>query len=102
MKYIQCLVCGKLTPTDRGICYHCSAPLPTSIDIPAGTIVCPNCLKVTTIETGYCRHCKAPLPQELVEEARAKMASLRLQQLKKKLVLRLGPLRERILIPGPV
>ncbi len=60
--YIQCLVCGRLTPTDRGVCYHCHSPLPSRIILPPGTIVCPNCLKVTPIDTGYCRHCRAPLP----------------------------------------
>lgn len=60
--YIQCLVCGRLTPIDRGVCYHCHSPLPSKVTIPPGMIVCPNCLKVTPIDTGYCRHCRAPLP----------------------------------------
>ena len=60
--YIQCLVCGRLTPVDRGVCYHCHSPLPSKVTLPPGMIVCPNCLKVTPIDTGYCRHCRAPLP----------------------------------------
>ncbi|MEB3806807.1 MAG: hypothetical protein GSR73_04745 [Desulfurococcales archaeon] len=60
--YIQCLVCGRVTPTDKGVCYHCHSPLPQRIYLPEGTVVCPNCLKVTPVDTGYCRHCRAPLP----------------------------------------
>ena len=60
--YIQCLVCGRLTPIDRGVCYHCHSPLPSKVTLPPGMIVCPNCLKVTPVDTGYCRHCRAPLP----------------------------------------
>jgi len=55
-------VCGRLTPDDKGICYHCDSPLPTDVDLPPGFIVCPNCLRVTAADTGYCRHCRARLP----------------------------------------
>ena len=68
-RYVQCLVCGRVTPVDKGICYHCGSPLPRELAIPPGMVVCPNCLKVTSVESGYCRHCRAPLPRELVVEA---------------------------------
>ncbi len=71
--YVQCLVCGRMTPVDRGICYHCGSPLPSTVHLPLGMIVCPNCLKPTPIDTGYCTHCRARLPPELVREARRRM-----------------------------
>jgi len=66
--YIQCLVCGRLTPVDRGICYHCHSPLPSRVALPPGMIVCPNCLKITPVNSGYCRHCRAPLPIHYADE----------------------------------
>ena len=69
-EYVQCLVCGKVTPTDKGICYHCNAPLPSQLNIPRGTVVCPNCLRVTPVDTGFCKHCKAPLPLDDLEVQR--------------------------------
>lgn len=62
VNYVQCLICGRMTPTDKGICYHCDSPLPTSLDIPPGFCICPNCLRVTASDRGYCRHCRAPIP----------------------------------------
>lgn len=64
VRYVQCLVCGRITPDDKGICYHCHSPLPGEgeVELPPGYVVCPNCLRVTPIDTGYCRHCRAPLP----------------------------------------
>jgi len=61
-RYVQCLVCGRLTPDDKGICYHCDSPLPSELDLPPGFVICPNCLRVTAADTGYCRHCRARLP----------------------------------------
>jgi len=103
LRYVQCLVCGKLTPVDRGVCYHCSAPLPSRIEIPAGTVICPNCLKVTTVETGYCRHCRAPLPPEIVEEAlRSRKDDSRLALRQKRQRLRPGEPLGSPLLPGPL
>ncbi len=65
VKYIQCYVCGRLTPDDKGICYHCDSPLPSDVDLPPGFIICPNCLRVTAADTGYCRHCRARLPMAI-------------------------------------
>jgi len=63
VSYTICLVCGRLTPSDKGICYHCHSPLPTEpIVLPPGLTICPNCLRVTAVDTGFCRHCRAPLP----------------------------------------
>ncbi|MEB2835905.1 MAG: zinc ribbon domain-containing protein, partial [Desulfurococcales archaeon] len=75
--YVQCLVCGRVTPVDRGICYHCGAPLPSEVRLPLGTVVCPNCLRVTSVETGYCRHCKMRLPSDLVREAKRRLLAAR-------------------------
>lgn len=69
MDYVQCLVCGRVTPVDKGICYHCNAPLPSRLRIPAGMVVCPNCLRITPVDTGYCRRCTAPIPPDLAREA---------------------------------
>lgn len=68
--YIPCLVCGRMTPTDRGYCYHCQAPLPTRITLPRGFVVCMNCLRVTPADTGFCRKCRAPFPPDTVEWSR--------------------------------
>lgn len=76
--YVQCMVCGRVTPVDRGICYHCGSPLPSEIHIPPGTLVCPNCLKVTMVDTGYCRHCKSRLPESMVREVRRRLLLTRL------------------------
>ncbi|MCE4624918.1 MAG: zinc ribbon domain-containing protein [Desulfurococcales archaeon] len=65
-RYIQCIVCGRMTPTDKGVCYHCKSPLPTKLELPEGLVVCPNCLRITPVEGGYCRHCKSPIPPSLV------------------------------------
>ncbi|MEB3861620.1 MAG: zinc ribbon domain-containing protein [Desulfurococcales archaeon] len=67
--YVQCLVCGKMTPTRKGICYHCNSPLPSKLELPPGMVVCPNCLRPTSVETGYCRRCNAYLPPTLVQRA---------------------------------
>ncbi len=69
VRYVQCLVCGRVTPADKGVCYHCKSPLPTSIDLPEGLVVCPSCLRITPVDTGYCKHCKSPLPPSLVDAA---------------------------------
>ena len=69
VRYVQCLVCGRVTPADRGTCYHCKSPLPTKLELPEGLVVCPNCLRVTPVESGFCRHCKSPLPESLVDAA---------------------------------
>ncbi|MCE4610498.1 MAG: hypothetical protein F7B17_00820 [Desulfurococcales archaeon] len=65
--YITCLVCGKLTPIDRGRCYHCHSPLPSEVKMPPGYVICMNCLRVTPADSGFCRHCRAPFPQQVVE-----------------------------------
>lgn len=70
VRYVQCLVCGRITPADKGVCYHCKSPLPTSIDLPEGLVICPNCLRITPVDTGYCYHCKSPLPPSLIDAAR--------------------------------
>jgi len=69
VEYIQCLVCGRMTPVDKGYCYHCGAPLPSEVRLPPGLTVCPSCLRVTAVDRGICRRCGAPLPRELVERA---------------------------------
>ena len=68
-RYVQCLVCGRMTPADKGVCYHCKSPLPSRVDLPEGMVVCPSCLRVTPASGGYCRHCKSPLPPSLVDAA---------------------------------
>ncbi len=78
-KYIMCLVCGKMTPINRGVCYHCGSPLPSEIQLPLGMIICPNCLKLTPVDTGYCTHCRSPLPPDLVKAAKRELAKYRLQ-----------------------
>ncbi len=65
--YITCLVCGRLTPVDRGRCYHCHSPLPSEVKLPRGYVICMNCLRVTPADSGFCRHCRAPFPPEVVE-----------------------------------
>ena len=65
--YITCLVCGKLTPVDRGRCYHCHSPLPSEVKLPRGYVICMNCLRVTPADSGFCRHCRAPFPPEVAE-----------------------------------
>ncbi len=65
--YITCLVCGKLTPVDRGRCYHCHSPLPSEVKLPRGYVICMNCLRATPADSGFCRHCRAPFPPEVVE-----------------------------------
>jgi len=79
VRYILCLVCGRMTPTDRGVCYHCGSPLPTEMHLPLGLIVCPNCLKITPVDTGYCSHCRALLPPDLVKAAKRELAKYRLK-----------------------
>lgn len=62
VRYVLCLVCGKLTPDDKGVCYHCGATLPSEkILLGEGKVVCPNCLRVTPVRFGRCVHCGAPL-----------------------------------------
>ena len=67
-----------MTPADKGVCYHCKSPLPTSLNIPEGMVVCPSCLRLTPAEDGYCRHCKSPLPPSLVDAARRQVERYRL------------------------
>jgi len=70
VEYTICLVCGRPTPIDKGICYHCHSPLPSKpIELPPGLVICPNCLRVTSIDTGFCRHCRAPLPFNIPKES---------------------------------
>ncbi len=77
VKYVQCVVCGRMTPTDRGTCYHCGSPLPSDIKLPLGLVICPNCLRPTPVNTGFCLHCRAPLPPDLVDLARREIAKYR-------------------------
>ncbi|MEB3773400.1 MAG: 60S ribosomal export protein NMD3 [Desulfurococcales archaeon] len=58
-----------MTPTRKGVCYHCGSPLPSKLELPPGMVVCPNCLRPTTVDTGYCRRCNAYLPPVLVQKA---------------------------------
>ena len=61
-RFVLCPVCGKLTPDDKGMCYHCGSPLPSRrILLERGKVVCPNCLRVTPARFGRCIHCGAPL-----------------------------------------
>ena len=71
--YVQCLVCGRLTPVDKGRCYHCRSPLPSSVRLPKGYVVCPNCLRLTPVDTGLCTHCRSRLPPDLVAVAKREL-----------------------------
>ena len=90
-------MCGRLTPVDKGICYHCNAPLPR-LELPAGMVVCPNCLRLTPVDTGYCRKCNAPLPPSMVREALRRAAEETAMQ--ESLVLASPRIIGRVVRPG--
>ncbi len=99
-EYVQCLVCGKMTPTRKGICYHCNSPLPSNIKLPPGMIVCPNCLRVTPADTGYCRRCLSPLPLDAVREAQSRRLELQVDQSIRGMVVKPGPFGRVIRMGG--